>query len=120
MSRKPAREPRRKPRREIDALYAQIYARPGDDGLRLVLADALLELGDPRGELIALQCQASPTAQTTAREAALLRKHATAWLAPLAAMIRTQRLRDPRGKPRFRRGFLAVATVEGRSVDSPA
>ncbi len=37
------------------ALFAEVYARPDDDAPRLVLADHLLELGDPRGEFLALQ-----------------------------------------------------------------
>ena len=38
-------------------LLAQIYANPDDDALRAVYADALLERGDPRGELITLQLE---------------------------------------------------------------
>lgn len=37
-----------------NALLAQIRAAPGDGELRLVYADALLERGDPRGELVLL------------------------------------------------------------------
>ena len=38
----------------IDALYAAVFAAPADDGPRLVLADALQEAGDPRGEFLSL------------------------------------------------------------------
>ncbi|MEJ7603766.1 MAG: TIGR02996 domain-containing protein [Kofleriaceae bacterium] len=43
--------------RDLDHLLDAIYTTPEDDGPRLVYADALLERGDPRGELIALQCR---------------------------------------------------------------
>lgn len=37
-------------------LLAAVLAAPGDDAARLVYADWLLEQGDPRGELIQLEC----------------------------------------------------------------
>ena len=40
-----------------EALLQAIRERPDDDGPRLVLADWLSERGDPRGELIVLQCR---------------------------------------------------------------
>src|SRR5688572_3877052 len=42
--------------KNADELFAAVYADPADTSLRLVLADALQEKGDPRGEFIALQC----------------------------------------------------------------
>ena len=42
---------------DIDELWRQVVENPDDIGYRLVLADALIEAGDPRGELIALQCR---------------------------------------------------------------
>ena len=42
---------------DIDELWRQVVENPDDIGYRLVLADALIEEGDPRGELIALQCR---------------------------------------------------------------
>jgi uncharacterized protein (TIGR02996 family) len=39
----------------IGLLWDAVYAAPHDDALRAVLADRLLEVGDRRGELIALQ-----------------------------------------------------------------
>jgi uncharacterized protein (TIGR02996 family) len=42
---------------ELDALVAAVLAAPDDDGPRLVLADYLIERGDPRGELIVVQCK---------------------------------------------------------------
>src|SRR6185436_761449 len=40
---------------EIAALWQAVDARPDDDAALAVLADALQGIGDPRGELIALQ-----------------------------------------------------------------
>lgn len=37
--------------------FRAVYERPDDDGARQVLADVLIEAGDPRGEFIALQMQ---------------------------------------------------------------
>jgi uncharacterized protein (TIGR02996 family) len=94
--------------RRLAELYAAVYAAPADDAPRSVLADALQEAGDPRGEFIALQL----AGQGTPREAALLRKHRKVWLGALAPAIRREGMRDGAGKPVFRRGFLAAATVD--------
>src|SRR5512138_844127 len=64
-------------------LLAQIAERPRDEQARRVYADRLLDRGDPRGELIALQlAHADPD-----RVAALLREHAQAWVAPLGPYV---------------------------------
>jgi uncharacterized protein (TIGR02996 family) len=42
----------------IDALYAAVVAAPDDEAARRVLADRLLEAGDPQGEFIQLACDA--------------------------------------------------------------
>lgn len=76
-----------------EALYAAILAAPRDDEPRLVYADLLLERGDPRGELIVVQCERARcererTRRTAkyrsavARERALVAKHGIQWLAP--------------------------------------
>jgi uncharacterized protein (TIGR02996 family) len=65
-------------------LFAAVYANLDDDGPRLVLADHLAEVGDPRGELIALQCQSARlTAKQVARINKLVDVHGRAWLAEL-------------------------------------
>src|SRR5204863_9945107 len=67
---------------DLDQLVADCLAQPDDDGPRLVLADALLEREDPRGEFMALQLRdargelAEPERK---RMASLLRKHEKAW-----------------------------------------
>ena len=96
----------------LDALYAAVHADPSDDGPRQVLADALLERGDPRGELIALQlarARGEPT--VAARETALLREHASEWAGELARA----------GTVVFERGFPArlVTTEDPSRLDLP-
>ena len=100
-------EPLRKAARSADALLADIYANPDDDGPRLVYADLLLERGDPRGELITLQLERGD-GQPTPREQELLKKHGRQWLGAL-----TPALSWGRGysHTRFRRGFVATADI---------
>lgn len=64
-----------------EALVEEILADPGDDAPRLVLADKLISAGDPRGELIALQCSGDPRHE--AKIQALLAEHGARWLSPL-------------------------------------
>jgi uncharacterized protein (TIGR02996 family) len=86
------------------ALWDEVLARPDEDAPRRVLADALQQRGDPRGELIALQCQLAgiPEDERGAEELALvdrckklISEHGLKWLEgwPLDAI------------PDFERGF---------------
>lgn len=77
------------------SLLAAIAARPDDDAPRLVYADALLERGDPRGELIQVQCALAKLDEDdarrkalAAREAALLEAHGGAWTASPVGDVR--------------------------------
>jgi uncharacterized protein (TIGR02996 family) len=84
-----------------------VYAIPDDDEPRRVYADALLERGDPRGELIALQLERERrrglvSIADAERERALIATHRRAWLGPLAAVVQNEQ---------FRRGFLDACTV---------
>lgn len=92
--------------RSLEGLLAAVYAAPHDDAPRLVLADFLLEKGDPRGELIALQLQKEKGKGELAREQALLETHGRKWLGGLADVV----LKDVV----FRRGFPAVVTARFR------
>lgn len=95
----------RVPARGLDDLYAEVYANPALDAPREVLADALVEAGDPRGELIQLQlarARGAGTAASRARERALLAAHAASW-----TLLRAV---DPR-TVEFERGFPARAHV---------
>jgi uncharacterized protein (TIGR02996 family) len=87
------------------SLLDAIYANPDDDGPRLVYADWLQERGDPHGEFIALQLQASPDAAATKRMRELVKKHKKAWLGTLPLG----------GDIEFRRGFPAKGVVKFRN-----
>jgi uncharacterized protein (TIGR02996 family) len=88
-------------------LLAAVVADPDDDAARLVLSDALLARGDPRGELIAVQCQLARLddrdpawPKLARRQARLLKAHAARWAAPFETSAVT-----------FRRGFVERLTV---------
>ena len=89
----------------VDALLREVYARPDADDARLVLADALLAHGDPRGELIALQLAAAADDRRHDRIEQLLREHARGWLGAL---------REVTYRARFERGFVARLELNGR------
>jgi uncharacterized protein (TIGR02996 family) len=102
--------------RDLEQLYAAVFAAPADDGPRLVLADALQEAGDPRGEFISLQLQHPRAQRSERRMQKLLERHRAAFLRGLqsAVMPDTQ-------MQRWERGFLSEASVvlHGDRVDSP-
>ncbi|HEY0250844.1 MAG TPA: TIGR02996 domain-containing protein [Kofleriaceae bacterium] len=84
---------------EGPALLEAVYGEPASDAARAVYADYLLGQNDPRGEFIQLQllrAEGKATDATTKRETALLRKHATAWLGPLEAVIQRNHSVRPR------------------------
>jgi len=81
---------------QIADLFAQVYEHPDDDEIRLVLADALLATGDPRGELIQLHYH--PEADHERRVMQLLQRHGLSWLGAL---------RDAVLPVRYERGFVA-------------
>ncbi|MBL8915863.1 MAG: TIGR02996 domain-containing protein [Archangium sp.] len=96
-------EARRKSRSE---LFAAVYARPLEDGPRAVLADFLLELGDVRGEFIALQLAhglPSDRKKVPAREKELLELWGERWVEPLSDAVLKGTV--------FRRGFPAACEL---------
>lgn len=90
--------------------FDAVYANPDDDGPRLVAGDALLELNDPRGELIAEQRRRTDKGnlKPSKRERELAKKHAVDWLGPLNGVLR---------QPTFRLGFLSSAALKGGKHD---
>ncbi len=107
-------------RDDVDVLFAQVAAQPDDVEARAVLADALQLVGDPRGELIALQlaiADGTASAGAERRAHALLAAHADAWTGPLPGIDRASRT--------FERGFLTRVSTRAsgeaiaRSLDRP-
>jgi uncharacterized protein (TIGR02996 family) len=77
------------PTRDLAPLLAAVFAAPDDDAPRLVLADALQEQGDVRGEFIHLQiliARGEATKEQRAREETLRQDRAslTVWAHPLS------------------------------------
>jgi len=96
-------------------LLAESLAHPEDLALRRVLADELQELGDPRGELIALQLaveEGTADKRTHDRIEAILAANLDRWIAPLPNIVA--------GSCRFERGFLVALTsmARGRTLDA--
>lgn len=95
---------------ELQAALDAIASGPGDDGRKQVLADLLLERGDPRGEFLLLQFliaanQASSAMRKQADE--LWRRHKRAWLQGVQALLTEVRLE---------RGFPVAATLAPRTT----
>src|SRR5262245_52780520 len=108
----------------MDQLLSRIIAEPADLAARLVYGDALVEAGDPRGELVVAQCTLAAAgvervedlieidvdANELARLATMQRRvqqleaqHGRAWL---------QHLELPDGaSARFRRGMPESITI---------
>jgi uncharacterized protein (TIGR02996 family) len=99
----PAPKAKSKSGKTLDDLVAAVYEQPDDETVRQVYADALLEVGDPRGDFMVLQFKRARgealTPAETKQEAALQKKHAKAWLGPLYDVLHTTHLE-------FRKGFL--------------
>ncbi len=92
-------------------LLGAIWAALDDDAPRAVYADFLMERGDPRGELVAIQLRGDADDAARRRARALLAKHGKEWLGPL------ERLLDKQGRE-VRRGFLARGTLRLKSSDA--
>jgi hypothetical protein len=86
-------------------LFAAVLEHPEDNERLEILRDRLLEKGDPRGELIALQLAPSLDAKGRRRVAGLLRKHQKSWLGTLAPVARSWT---------FERGFVATIVYVAR------
>lgn len=74
-------------------LLEAVHAAPDDDAPRLVYADHLMERGDPRGELIQLQCELVGIDEDDVRyhrmkrrERTLLKQHGEEWTKELRAL----------------------------------
>lgn len=101
-----------------DALLAAIVAAPDDDAPRLVYADWLLERGDARGELIALQCGAEATPDVRARVDAMLGASWTAFAGDAAPY--TDKRAFERGFPTWVAMTVAAFAKHGERIFSRA
>ena len=102
-------------------LVANIVAAPDEDGPRLVYADWLSDRGDPRGELIVVQCALAaadrdeqPVYKTSPlrdQSMELMATHRAQWLEPVLDIAA--------GNYQFRRGFIEVIDVLHPDIDAP-
>ncbi|MFT3698405.1 MAG: TIGR02996 domain-containing protein [Kofleriaceae bacterium] len=95
---------------------ARVYANPGDDELRAVVADELQQKGDPRGEFITAQLAiangtATPAIRKRARE--LVDDNLAAFVGPL---VKVASLLAKKKCLEFERGFLSRVRLDRRSV----
>jgi uncharacterized protein (TIGR02996 family) len=105
-------------------LLDEVLAHPDDDVPRRILADWLSERGDPRGELIAVQCELAVRGahdperrDLERRELDLLKAHGNRWIAELG--LTDVKAARPRGPIEhmvgptvvFRRGFPDEASL---------
>lgn len=104
-------------------LFDAVAKAPDDDDPRLVLADALMERGDPRGEFISLQllrAQGKATAKQEAREQILKENHWRRWFSEVPGVgLSPTAVKPP---TEFHRGFMrwCVLSPCGVGVNSPA
>ena len=89
-------------------LLQAIYDDPLDTSLRLVYADVLLEAGDPRGELIALQCNRGD-GPVSRRERGLLKSYDRKWLGAIDPIVLKSGVE-------YRRGFVAKAREAAKLI----
>src|SRR5689334_1091972 len=96
------------PAEQLAALLAAVFADPENDDVRLIFADWLTEQGDPRGDLMRVQCtlarlpEDDPGREALVRqEADLHARHATALWGHRPAYLDVA----------FERGLLAVQTT---------
>lgn len=95
-----------------ERLLEAVWADPSSDGPRLVLADALAEAGDPRGEFISLQFaheRGELTLGKSERMARLLAASGMRWAGDLAGQVALPVV--------FRRGFVSEARLATRQPD---
>ncbi len=93
----------------VSALLEAVRADPFNRGLRAVYGDALLSVGDPRGEFIALQLAGHAAGEK--RASSLLRKNFDLWLGPLLPFV-------IKSSVRFVDGFPGAAKLRLRSPEA--
>jgi uncharacterized protein (TIGR02996 family) len=107
---------------DAEDFITQILTDPDDDRPRMVYADWLLREGDPRGELIAVQCTLARHASTNEdvgpldplewRERTLLKTYGKSWTIDAETRLKYW------GEFGFRRGFIEHLTFNGGFQDT--
>jgi uncharacterized protein (TIGR02996 family) len=97
----------------ISSMFDAVYAAPLDVCRRRVLADVLLERGEPRGEFIALQLDTSARSRKRAQK--LLNRHRLEFLGPLRDVLVS-------GTDTWAHGFVVRAELRlvGARAEVPA
>lgn len=98
----------RGPTRDALSIVQRVFDSPDDDDVRRVVADELLEHGEPWGEFIQLQFAGEKKAAD-----ALVKKHVATFAGPLAKIAKS----DSR---EFARGFLVRVLTNASMVPRPA
>lgn len=108
--------------RSTEELLELVYQAPDDAEARFVYADRLQEVGDPRGEFIALQLEREQEGgKVTSRERRLLKDYGRRWLGALEPMVLKSGVEYRGGFPyrcRLKAGFVDVKEwLTVRAVD---
>jgi uncharacterized protein (TIGR02996 family) len=90
---------------DVATIVQAVFDAPDDTALRMVVADQLLELGDPWGELITLQRTAKRPTPTIKK---LIETHFARFAGPIAFITKPDDCV-------FENGFLAALAVGGRA-----
>ncbi len=104
---------------DVGRLLAEILADPASEAARLVYADHLIELGDPRGELVHAQCKFEkiewdePARRVIdERIADLLAMHESEWTRDVRALGFDDHLQQVS----LRRGFVEKVTLDAKDA----
>src|SRR5215207_10201425 len=107
---------------DAEDFITQILVDPDDDRPRMVYADWLMREGDPRGELIAVQCalarhatqneDVGPLEPLEWRERTLLKTYGKSWTIDAETRLKYW------GEFGFRRGFIEALTFNGGYHDT--
>jgi uncharacterized protein (TIGR02996 family) len=104
---------------DVGRLLAEILADPASDAARLVYADHLIELGDPRGELVQTQIKLEKIEWDDPRRAAIEERitdlraiHETAWTRDVRALGFDDHLHQVS----LRRGFVEKVTIDAGNL----
>jgi uncharacterized protein (TIGR02996 family) len=68
-------------------LLQRVARDPDDEDARRVLADVLMDAGDPRGEFIALSMKRTQSATLKKKLNKLFKRHRLEWLGPVASVV---------------------------------